>query len=296
MVHEVDRGHRHDQDHHDLGGDQRHERHGHRGTRGDHSQRRRLHERVDRTGQGRRIGQRVGLRAQQEHGHDPGQADEEDRQQVRPGELREAKGDGHLAGGCREVRADDRADRRAPHDQAEGRRTSFRRRHVGGDVAAEVPGRVGEAGEGAAEEQQRDRADEDRAERDGAAEDPDREPEQQADPAAAAQHDHRDQARRHGGPDRRRRRGQAAERRAARHLRRDQRSDRHGRDVAGASQRGDGEEDPAHPPPQAREVGGGDPLRGRHRPCDRRRLRHARASSVGRCSVVPSAATGMTAT
>ena len=296
MVHEVDRGHRHDQDHHDLGGDQRHERHGHRGTRGDHAQRRRLDERVDRTGQGRWIGQRIGLGAQQEHGHDPGQADEEDRQQVRPGELGEAKRDGHLAGGSREVRADDRADRRAPHDQAEGRRTSFRRRHVGGDVAAEVAGRVGEAGEGAAEEQQRDRAGEDRAERDGAAEDADREPEQQADPAAAAQHDHRDQARRHGGPDRRRRGGQAAERRAARHLRRDQRSDRHGRDVAGAPQRGDGEEDPAHPPPQAREVVGGDPRRGRHRASDRRRLRHASASSVGRCSVVPSAATGMTAT
>ena len=67
-----------------------------------------------------------------------------------------------------------------PHTTSRGPTHAFRGRHVGGDVAAEVPGRVREAGEGAAEEQQRDRAGQDRAERDGAAEDANREPEQEA--------------------------------------------------------------------------------------------------------------------
>ena len=76
--------------------------------------------------------------------------------------------------------------------------------------------------------------------------------------------------------------GSPPERRAARQLRRDERADGDGGDVAGAAERGNGEEHPAHAPSQARQVLGRDLGRDGRGPSDGPWLGHpASASSVG---------------
>ena len=250
----VQRGHRHDQDHHDLHRDERDHRDGHV----------RASEHVAQARRGTAIGvlvvarghvgEGVRVRSQGDEGQDRGRADEDDRDEVRPGEVRQAERGGERRRWCREVRADDGADGRAPHDGAQGGPAASPREQVGGDVARQLVGRVAEADEDGADEQDRQRHEDDADRRHERAEDPRRVAHGQADPAAAADHHLRE----HHGADRRAEHDRGAWRpapgRGPGEPLGDDRGHGDGRDVAGAAESDARDQRPQRPTPQAIEL------------------------------------------
>ncbi len=107
----------------------------------------------------RRVGELVGVRAQEDERQDRGGGHEEGRHQVGPREPGQADRLGDGPRPRHEVRPDDRADGGAPHHEPQGRRAPLRLHEVGGRVAGEVVRRVAEADEHGRGEEERERAD-----------------------------------------------------------------------------------------------------------------------------------------
>ncbi len=171
-----------------------------------------------------------------------------------------------------EVRAGDGADRRAPYHRADGRCPSPGRHEVGGDVATEVRGAIGESGEKGPEQQQRDRVDQDGHEAQGGADHAGRQAAEKPGPPPDAEHERRQARRRHGGAEHRGRRWHPSQRRGSRDLGGNERPDRDRGDVAGAAEGRDGEEGPQHAPPEAFDTIRVDPPRHRDGGLDGRRV------------------------
>ena len=220
----------------------------------------------------RRMGESVWLWTQHDERQQPCQADEAHGQDVRPGQLRQADGLRQHAGRCHQVGAADRTDGGAPDDGADGRGAPLRRDEVGSDVAAEIADAVREAGEDARGQQQHDGLDDHGAHRQHCPDQADQQAAEQAPAPSHAEHQAGEKAGGRGRADRRRGGRHAAQGRVAVDLRRHQRSDGDGGDVAGAAERGDGEQRPPHPGAQARERGGIQAPRGLGGASDRQRL------------------------
>ena len=137
----------------------------------------------------RPVGEVVRVGAQHDGREDRGRPDEGDRDEVRAGELGEADRRREGAGGCHQVRSDDGADRRAPHDDADRRRASIGRVHVGGGVARELVRGVAEPDQDRSGEEGRERGGDDPERGDDRADDRDDVAEGQPEAATAPDHD-----------------------------------------------------------------------------------------------------------
>ena len=157
VIGQVERRHRHDENHDHLSGRERDERHQDRGRAQQRAEAGGLG-RLGMRGQGGRVRQVVGLRAQEDEHDRPRHGHEDQGEQVRAGERRQPERLRHHAGRSHQVRAAHRPDRRAPHHGGNRARPLLGGHEIGGDVAAELPGAVREAGQCAAGQQQRQRS------------------------------------------------------------------------------------------------------------------------------------------
>ena len=158
---QVERRHRHDQDHRGLAGDERRDRgedgraqRGSRGPAGPGAP----GVRVD----GRLVGERERIRPQEHEGQQRGRRS---RTAIGirygPAQLGQAEDRRDLLADRHERRTDDAADGRAPDDEPDRDRAPVGRDEVGGGVARQVVRRVAEADDERAEDQQREAADDD---------------------------------------------------------------------------------------------------------------------------------------
>ena len=139
VIGHVERGHRHDQHHHDLTSHERHDGDGHARARDDARQRDRdgavaaLHV-VARRG----VGKLVWVGSEQHERQQCRSTDEHDRHQVWAAQLGQSEGQRDLAGRRNEVRSGDGADGGAPHDEPDRRRPPIRWGEVGRGVARQL--------------------------------------------------------------------------------------------------------------------------------------------------------------
>ena len=168
MLGHVQRRHRHDQDHDDLAGDERDDRH--RDTRSGEYARERHRVPASRRLRGR--GVTTDARAHTDQGaaatnaEDGRRAHEDDRDEVGAGELRQAERDRDLTGRCDKVRPDDRTDRGTPHDDADGRCPPIRGDQIRRRVTGQLVRCIAEADQHGADEQDRKRRRDDGRRRD----------------------------------------------------------------------------------------------------------------------------------
>ena len=172
MLGHVQRGHRHDQDHHDLAEDQRRDRREDGRAAKDLRKPRWRSVIAWRIGSTVRVRELVRVGPQQDEGQDRRHADEHHRHEYGPVSTA-ARVRGDLARERDELRPDDRADGRSPDDEPERRGPASGRHHVRGGVARQLVRAVAEPDQQRAEEQQRQRPGNHRDRRDDRADDAD---------------------------------------------------------------------------------------------------------------------------
>ena len=197
----VERGHRHDQDHHELADDERDDRRAHAGPAEDRRRSARACGRCRRASSSSvaAIGELVRVGPEEREREDGRGAHEHDRHEVRPREHRQPEVHRRSAGDRGERRPDDRADRRRPHDEPDRRGAARGRGHVRVRVPREVVARVPEADEQRPDQEQREQRAHDGGGRDERADHADRVARRQPDPPRAPRHERREQDRAQGG-------------------------------------------------------------------------------------------------
>jgi len=157
----VERGHRHDQGHHELAGDQGDDRGRHAGAAQDGPNWPHGHRRGVLVGQVVIVGQLVRVGAKEGERRDGRDAHEHHRHEIGPGEHRQADGHRARTGDGHQPRAHDGAHGRRPDHEADGRGPLRGRHHVRGGIARQLVGRVAEADEHRPQQEEREGAGDD---------------------------------------------------------------------------------------------------------------------------------------
>ena len=248
MLGHVHRRHGHDDDHDDLAHD-----HGHQGHDDRRSVQDLAHREGTRCGWDRRIdgstlaghGQVVGVRVQLPLQRERRQARRGRGRDERADGIGKAGGTGQRRGHGQEDRAEDRSGRGRPDDDADSGGAVLRPRHLGGGVARQLRGAVGQTDEQHPQEQQREAGHEDRRRGDRATAQAEPVADAQADPPAPPRHEVGQQRRADGCPHDPRRHGGAHEDGVVEHAVRGDDANGRGHDRGSRAQGGTGHQDEA---------------------------------------------------